>query len=890
MSKKFFVVILSCLVAASFVVPSAFADHNFSQTGAGTFDSNDGGNWSGGVPSANGQDVNFTQADTASQTITNFFSSGGGALNYLRLKTTGGNAVTVITQSGTGIDSQFGLELKANDTLILNGGNSTLSHGNNSFDNLAGTLVLSNSAAAFVNIGGGNTMNNAGTITLVGDSTDLNYGQTGTLNNNSNGSIIKNGSGTGHLTGTFSGSNISILNNGTITVNGGTLIANTVGAFNDNGFHNASGARIFVNSGATFAIDRDSNAWINDGTPQNDGSIFLNDGSITVLFAGSQASDRGIQNNATISGSGTLALKVSQSSTGNTIASNGVLNIFQTVAGNQQTFTSVGGDFGTFKAVTNGTLRLNGNVASGMGGAWSVDNGGTLEVSSGNNVDLGSAFIPGSGLNGTIKVNSGANMTLASAAASGPTLNQNGTFLFNGGTISMPNVASLNRFTNSATGVFINDGNGVFRTGYGPGGSPNFNYGILNLGTVIASNGVLTMYSDDAADAGGFQNQGTVQIKSGGTLTITRSDNAWITGVLASPTNLNWISMQGGTLRGSNTSVGVLAGKLVNAAGGSISGGGAFTGFTTYENSGSIIANDSSTALSWIKVTPASDALFVVNKSGGIISANTARVIMNGVFTNQSGGTFSMISGVGTFNGKVVNSGAWVTDPSTNVFNDDHIITSSGFISAAAGDVYIFKSNFVNQSTQNTSYDTFNTTAGGSGAAGTKFIFDGTNTVSSSGYTQQFFTAGLKLTGGFSGTPSPLSNGVQFVTSFPAVTGFQNNFALDRLELGNLGTNSILELFDSFPGDGTNAALFVNDLWLLGSSQLILSNNTVLYFVNSNTWSMANISLLGNAEIHQLTLNEVAAVPEPSILLLWGCGIATVYGARRRAKKQQSRS
>src|SRR5439155_16530912 len=131
--------------------------------------------------------------------------------------------------------------------------------------------------------------------------------------------------------------------------------------------------------------------------------IQLSGGTLTVLFGGAQASDRAITNIGVISGSGTLALKVFQTSAGQTIASNGTLNVFQTVAGNQQTFTSVGGAFGTFKAVNGGTMKFNGTVLSGMGGAWSIDNGGTFDVNS-QNVDLGTAFMPGSNIKGTVRV------------------------------------------------------------------------------------------------------------------------------------------------------------------------------------------------------------------------------------------------------------------------------------------------------------------------------------------------------------------------------------------------------------------------------------------------------------------------------------------------------
>ena len=878
MRARVFASVVFTLGIAGIGIPRASASHDFNQTSTGTFDSNSNGNWNNGVPTGDGQDVNFTQTINAgNQTVTNLFSANSNPLNYLRLATGGSSLLSVITAGG--IDSQFGLQLNARDTLILNGNTSTFSHGNNSFDDNGGTLVLSNGALAIVNIGTGNTLNNAGTIVLTSGA-DLNYGQTAQLNNNSNGTIIKNDTGTGHLTGSFGGNNQSMVNNGTIIVNSGTLIANPAGAFNDNGFHNTSSGQIFVNSGATFAIDRDANAWNTDGTPQNDGGVYLNGGTLTVLFAGSQASDRQIQNNATISGSGTLALKVFQSGSGVTIASNGVLNVFQTVAGNQQTFTSVGGSFGTFKAVSGGTMKFNGTVVSGMGGAWSLDNGGTFDVNS-QNVDLGTTFMPGSNIKGTISVTTGGNFTLSSTISGGGYQDNQGTYALGGGGILMPNDAAHSvsgEFTNSATGTII--GFGTLQTGFGGGGAPD--YAIINHGAITATNGTLLLNPNDAFNQGGVQNavDGTIVVANNGTLAIGRTANAWNNS--GAVTNFGSVQMNGGSINAVMVGGGGASTKFVNASGGLVKGNGTIDGsWTSWGNSGTIQASGSSPLVI--------SASTLNNNSGGVVTANTARVIVNGAFNNASGGTFSMISGVGTFNGAVVNSGAWITDPSTNVLNNTYTVASSGFISAAAGDVYIFHSNFVNQSTQNTSYNTFNTTAGGSGASGTKFIFDNASAPATT-LTQQYFTAGLKLTGGFVGTPNPLSNGVQFVSSFPAVTGFQNNFALDRLEIGNLGTNSLLELSASADiggASGNTNALFVNDLWLFDSSDLIISNNTVLYFVNSNTWSMANVTLLGNGEIHQLELQQVASVPEPGVLLLWLCGLATAYGARRRAKRSQ---
>src|SRR5438046_2820314 len=108
-------------------------------------------------------------------------------------------------------------------------------------------------------------------------------------------------------------------------------------------------------------------------------------------------------------------------------------------------------------------------------------------------------------------------------------------------------------------------------------------------------------------------------------------------------------------------------------------------------------------------------------------------------------GTFSANNAVATFAGPVINSGAWITDPTTNVFQDTFTVTTSGFIQMSAGDVYIFTNaastvgSFVNLSTQSNSFDTLPG----------KFVFDSTLSI-----TQRFFTAGdnigsLDTDGGF---------------------------------------------------------------------------------------------------------------------------------------------
>jgi len=69
----------------------------------------------------------------------------------------------------------------------------------------------------------------------------------------------------------------------------------------------------------------------------------------------------------------------------------------------------------------------------------------------------------------------------------------------------------------------------------------------------------------------------------------------------------------------------------------------------------------------------------------------------------------------------------------------------------------------------------------------------------------------------------------------------------------------------------TTDALFVNDLFLYGGSQLIISNDMRLYFCELERVVVANVTLLGNAELHQLPRGELLVIPEPSRCCC-GCG------------------
>lgn len=745
------------------------------------------------------------------------------------------------------------------------GGNNKLLINSGHFDNDWVTI----GAKGIVEVGNGASLstyqdmnlNSGGTLLLNGGSkftyhgnTDGDFDFAGTI-------VVRAGAGN---TGTYDSTDDSlhVLSGGRLIAESGTFWANPRDAWNNDGMTIDSGGTLQVNNGATFVLDRTASAWDGSSNPNISGTVLMDGGTFQTARAGAINNTMTIetQSGGVILGKGFLDFAVRNDS-GSLLASNGVLVVTGKIVG-------AGGTFG---AKNSGTLEFRGGAA----GAGDNLSGGAL------NIEAGSAVNFAGDSDWTISdAASYAGATIIASNATGGAnvlfLN-NASFRNNAGTIStVGNEVNYGQIggdlTNAATGYITGSGTIV-------GEYAGANRAIQNKGTIATvASGTLTLSAHDAFNFGGVQNAagGVFDIANGSALVIMRSNNAWTAANAVYPTNSGTIQLGGGTLRGGVIDGGV-ASRFVNASGGVIRGNGTLAdNFTTLQNSGSIFANSAAAPL-------VVNSSFFVNQASGVFTADTARTIVNAAYTNL--GTTVYMNSIGTFNAAVVNAGNWITDPSTNVFQNTMTVTSSGDIQAAAGDVYIFREHFVNQSAQNTTYDTMNTTPGSSGAAGTKFIFDD----QSSNGTQAFYTAGVLLTGGFVGTPSPLVTGVQTVSSFAAVTGFIDNFALDRLEIGNANTNSTLMLVDTFgtvsADDGNIASLFVNDLWIFGSSHLVLSNNTRLYFVNSNSWTSANFTLLGNAQLHQLVLGAASAVPEPSVVLLWLAGLGTVYAARRRARR-----
>lgn len=672
MSKTLLSWCVSTLTAfAVFSASTARAAHDFSQTGGGTFDSNNSGNWSGGVPTGDGQDVNFTQTiNSGNQVITNLFSANGSSLNYLRLATGGTSLLTVITQSGTGIDSFYGLQLNARDTLILNGGNSTLSHGNNSFDNNNGTLVVSNGGTAFVNIGTGNVMNNAGTIELTataGQTSGLNYGQTARLDNNSGKTIVKNGAGTGSFVGNFGGNNQEFRNNGTILVNAGTLEIDSRDAFSGGGFTNTGTGHIIIESGAALRVERTQNAW-NGSAWGNAGTVNLRGGLYVTGVDGSGDNINVTNNNGgTIFGNGTLAFAL-RNDTGTLAASNGTLHVTGKIIG-------AGGNF---NAINTGTLNLRGGAL----GAGGTINGGAMTVGSGSAIVF--AGDNDWTINNAASYAGGSLISSNSSGGSEALFLNNAAFRNNAGNLVVVN----NGINFGQIGSALTNAVGGWITGIGTlnGNFGANNQGIRNLSTITSvAGGTLTLDTSDAFSLGGLNNAGTLDVANNSTLVLRRTDNAWNNAGAVFPTNTGFIVLNGGTLRGENAGGGA-ASRIVNANGGVASGSGTLANnFSNLQNDGRILANSSS-ALNLAATFLHNTATGAITNNAGFLNFLSGTTTTNlGVIATVSGGVTTnagtiivgALSTQGTLSGDVVNTGTLVFNRSDAISYND-VISSTG--------------------------------------------------------------------------------------------------------------------------------------------------------------------------------------------------------------------
>jgi len=321
--KKLLLVSSVCFYSVVFS-SGLYAESRWTNTSGGTLDWTNSANWSGAFPPGAGDDVRITNDLTTATTIINAGRSNAvnntATINFLAISNgLASTPVTVIQDSNLFWISKFGVQLGKNATLVLTT-NAQFGIDNNMTFNLRaggqpGTLAVSNGAALFLVRGAVGTATNpavnAGTIELTsvtGRNSQINYGQTLAFTNDTLGTIVKNGTGTGSFVGNFSTQNRAFINNGTILVNAGTFRMDPRDAFSRGGFQNTATGFVQVNTGAVFELRRTVNAWGTGPAPTNFGTVFLNGGTVVAFDTDTASTNvsRTIANLGTIGGNGTV--------------------------------------------------------------------------------------------------------------------------------------------------------------------------------------------------------------------------------------------------------------------------------------------------------------------------------------------------------------------------------------------------------------------------------------------------------------------------------------------------------------------------------------------------------------------------------------------------------
>ena len=254
-----------------------------------------------------------------------------------------------------------------------------------------------------------------------------------------------------------------------------------------------------------------------------------------------------------------------------------------------------------------------------------------------------------------------------------------------GGTV----FSGLRLYNNSATGTSVvslasstlqvtNAGSGV-RVGYQGSGAGILDVGSGKLATV---NSVLLGEGGSTANA--------ILLGNGGRLQVT---NASASGLL---------ELRKGTMVMTSNSSVIVDKLLVGGAQGFLqfNGGTLASRSTGVSNGVQFVVGDGISSATFQMLGSGTHSF----TNGVLVSANASLKVTNAQATVVAStvtnlGTVSVMNGQATFNGNVVNLGAWVSDPSTNTFNGNYTVGATGYVSAASNDVYAFGGDFIMAST-----------------------------------------------------------------------------------------------------------------------------------------------------------------------------------------------
>ena len=582
-------------------------------------------------------------------------------------------ASSIVLNGGT-LQATANFTLNANRGISLGTNNGTFSIDPsitlNYAGNIADTGSMTKSGNGSLVLTGTNTYSGATTIS-AGTLQIGNNGTTGSIASTS--SIINNGtlafnrsnaitlssavSGTGNLTQAGSGT-LSLSGNSTYTGNttiaNGTLQLDSGGAINSsNGIIN-NGTLTYNNSLVNTAALVSGTGNISVGTASSTGTTLKLTSTLGVtgtlnVFSGNVLDLNGYSSPNAISVAGTG------------ISSGGALiNSNATTAGAQTGTITLTGDASLGGS---GNLTLNGNI----GGAYALTKvGAGTTTLSGTNTYSGNTTISG----GTLSVSSDANLGTAPVSATASSI------VLNGGMLQ----ATANFTLNVNRGISLGTSNGTFSVDpsitlnyagviAGTGGMSKSGSGTLALtgaNTYSGSTNVTagTLQIGAGSTAGSINGSSAVNISSGATFLINRSDNVTLANAISGSGNLSTVGSNVTTLTGPTTYAGttnVTNGSIVftNNATPSTSGfigngtvviqpnGSAFTSASTLSYS---YAN-TLTSLTVGNATSTSNADLTVSSAiniSGPISLYGGNVTLNAGLASTGAGSAVLTKAIGT--------------------------------------------------------------------------------------------------------------------------------------------------------------------------------------------------------------------------------------------------
>ena len=365
-----------------------------------------------------------------SETIGSLAGSGNTTLNANTL-TTGGNGGTTTYSgvlSGTGANALIKtgagtMTLSGTNTFtgtaVVNNGVLQLQNGTAIADvvavtvTLPGSLDLLNSETIGSLAGSGNTTLNANTLTTGGNNGTTTY--SGVMSGNGANALIKTGTGTMTLSGTNTFTGTAVVNDGTLSLSGGTALADGVAVTVNDPAGAPFGVLNLVNSETIGSLAGAGNVTLNANTLTTGG----NNG--TTTFSGVMSGTGGL----TKAGTGTMTLSGANTFTGATNVNAGILSLVGGAALSDVTAVTV---------TVPGTLNLvNSETIGSLAGTGSTTlNANTLTTGGNNGTTTYSGVI--SGVGGSLTKVGAGTMTLSGANTfTGPTTVNAGILSLQGG-------------------------------------------------------------------------------------------------------------------------------------------------------------------------------------------------------------------------------------------------------------------------------------------------------------------------------------------------------------------------------------------------------------------------------------------------------------------------